>query len=101
DRRYIGVESERLEIRSQCKDLPILTCTLRPLTCLSEFLDGEKMWVFGFEDGQPSSQPLEEPLKLSILTRIDTFADVWGPVWGLSAGSKFSKDVFQQYNLSR
>jgi len=100
-KRHLDSESEGLRIVSFDLRLPVLTCSLRPLSCLREFLDDNKVWVFGFENDQLPSQPVDKPPRLSILTHIDTFADVWGPVWSFSVGNKFPSDRFQQYNLSR
>ena len=78
-----------------------ITCRLRRLACLDDFLDGARVWIFSLEKSQSGNhQRHQGSERLSVRTQIKTFADIWGPVWFVPADGA-SNDSFRLYNLSR
>ena len=93
---HIQSEIERIVINFEKENADFVTCSLKRLACLNEFLD-TPVWVF---DTESTGNPIETE-GLSILTHMDVFADNWGPVWTVPAEQDSSSNRVLQYNLSR
>ncbi|CZR56830.1 uncharacterized protein PAC_06719 [Phialocephala subalpina] len=96
---YIQSAAETISIRSNSIEMPPLSCGLKRLACLSEFLDNSKVWVFEIETEDSHRPSLHDRSPgLSVVTRIEEFADIWGPVWSVPADDGRGS---QRYDLSR
>lgn len=99
DSQYLKASPGRIKIPSRHRGVKDIVCSLRPLACLSEFVDNTKVWLF--DSGDVEAMGSEQTQKgLKVLTHIRTFADIWGPVWSVGSGEPAS-DIILQYNLSR
>jgi hypothetical protein len=100
--RYINVDLQSIDIRSEHDYLSDFRCSLKRLACLDGFLDSQKVWVCesrGSHHVKAASRK-EESRRLSCLTSMEDFADIWGPVWSIPA-QRGSLSFIQQYNVSK
>ena len=95
--KYLGQESESIEVQGKSEDDFSFRCSRQPLSCLHEFLDQRTVWVFHFSPGQQLPPRTNSSAKLSILAKMENFADIWGPVWTIPAES----GLIKRYNVSK
>jgi hypothetical protein len=102
DKEYLGKEIPTIAVDTGDSGSLHFECRIRPLACLSGFLDGEQIWVFRCRVGGLEFLPPKDYTRaeLSILAHIEEFADIWGPVWSMPA-DKAPPGSIRQYNVSK
>ena len=105
---YVGSHGSRFDHKYLERDCSIIVgesedstlgfrCSLRSLSCLDEFIDKKKVWVFqmyGSHRGYHNLYGLDSTNitgPLSVLTRMEDLADIWGPVWTMPTATGFIK----------
>lgn len=95
--RFLGQDSQRVEVRGDSEDDFSFNCSMQSLACLHGFLDKRMAWVFSFYPGRQLPTQMRTPAPLSILARMQEFADIWGPVWTVPT----EDGQIKQYNVSK